>query len=87
MNRSEILKVADTLINGERASVYGDARKNHEQIAKMWSALLGTEVSTEQVFMCLIAMKLSRLTSTPNHEDSWVDICGYAALAGEDEEV
>jgi len=26
------------------------------------------------------------LIETPDHEDSWIDICGYAALGGENDE-
>jgi len=38
------------------------------------------------VYACMIAVKLSRLIETPDHEDSWIDICGYAALGGENDE-
>jgi hypothetical protein len=27
---------------------------------------------------------MSRLMNTPDHEDSWVDICGYGALGAEE---
>ena len=84
MKREEILSKAESLVNGPRAKEYGDAHENHARIAKMWSVLLDTEVSVEQVYQCMIAVKLARLTVTPEHEDSWIDICGYAALGGED---
>lgn len=84
MNRKEILNKAESLVNGPRAKEYGDAHENHARIAKMWSVLLDTEVSVEQVYQCMIAVKLARLTVTPEHEDSWVDIAGYAALGGEE---
>ncbi len=84
MKRDEILSKAESLGNGTRAKGYGDAHENHARIAKMWSALLDTEVSVEQVYQCMIAVKLARLAVTPEHEDSWVDICGYGALGGED---
>ena len=83
MKRAEILEKAEEMINGPRAKDYGDAYKNHERIAKMWSVLLGKEVTVAQVYQCMIAVKLSRLIETPDHEDSYVDICGYGALAGE----
>ena len=84
MNRAEVLSKAESLVNGPRAKEYGDAHENHARIAKMWSVLLDTEVSVEQVYQCMIAVKLARLTVTPEHEDSWVDIAGYAALGGEE---
>jgi len=83
MKREEILRVAENLINGKRAKDYGDAYTNHDRIAKMWTVLLGHDVTVEQVYMCMIATKLSRLIETPTHEDSAIDICGYGALLGE----
>ena len=83
MNRKEILKEAQKLISGRRAKDYGDAYENHERIAKMWSVLLDTDVSVSQVYQCMVAVKLARLIVTPDHEDSWLDICGYGALGGE----
>jgi len=50
----------------------------------MWSVLLNTEVTAHQVYQCMVAVKLARLMVTPRHEDSWVDICGYGALGGEE---
>tara|TARA_R100000234_G_scaffold15301_2_gene8368 strand:- start:10448 stop:10717 length:270 start_codon:yes stop_codon:yes gene_type:complete len=83
MKRDEILQEAERMINGPRAKDYGDAYLNHERIAKMWKVLLGHDVTVEQVYMCMIAVKLSRLIETPTHEDSAIDICGYGALLGE----
>ena len=83
MKREEILKEAESLVNGPRAKDYGDAHENHKRIAKMWSVLLERDVTVAQVYQCMIAVKLSRLIETPGHEDSWLDICGYSALGGE----
>ena len=83
MNRKDILEKAEKMINGPRAKDYGDAHENHERIAKMWSVLLEREVTVAQAYQCMIAVKLSRLIETPDHEDSWLDICGYGALGGE----
>ena len=86
MKRDQILDKAKTLISGERAKDYGDAYLNHKRIAELWSPILDKDITVEQVYACMIAVKLSRLIETPNHEDSWIDICGYAALAGEKNE-
>ena len=83
MNRDDILETAQNLVRGDRAKDYGDAFENHERIAEMWSAILGIDVKAEEVALCMIAVKMSRLCQTPQHEDSWVDIAGYAALGGE----
>ena len=83
MNRSEFLLTAEEYINGDRAKDYGDVKVNHQQIADIWTVILGTKVTADQVLKCMIGVKLSRLNKTPDHEDSIVDICAYAALLGE----
>ena len=84
MNRKEILRKAESLVNGPRAKQYGDAHENHARIAQMWSVLLDKPVTIQQVYQCMVAVKLARLIVTPDHEDSWLDICGYGALGAEE---
>lgn len=86
MKREQILDKAKVLISGERAKDYGDAYLNHKRIADLWSPILDKDITVEQVYACMIAVKISRLIETPDHEDSWIDICGYAALGGEKNE-
>jgi hypothetical protein len=83
MNRDEILTTAEQLINGPRAKDYGDAAENFQRIADLWRPVLGADVTPEQVALCLAQLKIARLISSPAHEDSWVDACGYLALGGE----
>ena len=67
----------------ERSAQYGDAADNMAAIAARWSATLGREVTPAQVVLCLLDLKLARLAHDPTHEDSAVDVCGYAALLHE----
>jgi hypothetical protein len=67
----------------ERGNLYGDAASSMAVIARRWSATLGTEITAAQVVLCLLDLKLARLAHDPTHEDSVVDICGYAALLHE----
>ena len=83
MKRDKILDKAGKLIAKDRAKIYGDALASHKRIAKLWSVILEKEVTVSQAYQCMIAVKLSRLIETPDHEDSWLDICGYGALGGE----
>ena len=82
-DREYFLNQAEKLINGPRAKEYGPAKFNHERIAKIWSVILAREVTAEEVIACMIGVKLARLAETLDHDDSWVDIIGYAALGGE----
>ena len=67
----------------ERSTQYGDAATNMAAIAARWSATLGHEISPAQVVLCLLDLKWARLAHDPTHEDSAVDVCGYAALLRE----
>ena len=75
-----LLVEAQRIINGARKTDYGDARENHEKIAEFWSAILGHEVTAEQVVLCMIGVKMARLCHSPEHRDSWVDIAGYVGV-------
>lgn len=68
---------------GGRREDYGDALDSFEDIATMWSVVLKTPVSAEQVALCQVLLKMGRLVNKPDHVDSWVDIIGYAALGGD----
>lgn len=82
MDKVEALQAAMAAV-AERGENYGDVRQNHQRIAQMWSVVFGQEVTPEQVVMAMTCMKIARLIETPDHEDSWVDICGYGACGAE----
>jgi hypothetical protein len=67
----------------ERSTQYGDASGNMAAIAARWSATLGHKITPAQVVLCLLDLKLARLARDPAHEDSAIDVCGYAALLTE----
>lgn len=83
MNRTETLKKADMLVNGDRSKEYGPPKENFSRIAKMWSVILKQDISLTQVTLCLIALKMTRLIQSGAHQDSFIDICGYAACGNE----
>ena len=79
MDKVELLqKTADVV--KQRGESYGSMLDNHTRIAKLWSVLLDTDVTPEQVALCMIAVKQARLMETPNHTDSVQDILGYALV-------
>ncbi len=80
---SDILDATKATITGPRAAEYGPPDENFGRIAAMWSVILGQEVTAEQVALCMVQVKITRLIQTANHPDSWLDIAGYAALGGQ----
>ncbi|AER48245.1 hypothetical protein BLUE7_60 [Mycobacterium phage Blue7] len=75
-----ILTTAETIINGQRAKDYGDARENHERIAKLWGAYTGKEFLPEDVAVMMILLKIARFMENGYHEDTVTDIAGYAGV-------
>lgn len=82
--RTQILEEASRLINGDRQSDYGPPSENFNRVALGWELILGTEVSAEQVALCMAWLKIARLTGGGNpSDDSYIDGAGYLALAAE----
>ncbi|MCZ8323077.1 MAG: DUF6378 domain-containing protein [Novosphingobium sp.] len=67
----------------ERRDDYGDPAEQFRAIADRWTITLGMPVTPAQVALCMIDLKLTRLTYDPGHIDSMVDVIGYAALLRE----
>ncbi len=86
MNRDQCLEQAQQLINGDRKSDYGDAYLNHQRIADLWTIYLSRsaaiELSPTDVAVMMMLLKIARVMNQ-HKDDSYVDICGYAALAAE----
>ena len=82
MNGEMMLKHAASVF-ADRSQQYGEPRMFFESLAKRWSLTLGRPVTPAQVVRCLIDLKLERLANEPKHQDSIVDIAGYAAVLQE----
>jgi hypothetical protein len=63
-----------------RGSDYGSAATNHRRISELWSGYLDTYISPEQAAMCMLLVKVSRLSENSQHADSLDDIVGYACV-------
>ena len=72
-----VLMEAEGLINGDRMKVYHHPMEDFSRTALIWSAIFGHEVTAEQVALCMVGVKISRLIATPGHRDSIVDGSGY----------
>lgn len=75
-----ILDEASKLVNGDRASDYGDMVENWTRIAKMMSAYLGVEITARNAADLMSIVKLSR-SANKAKRDNYVDLAGYAHVA------
>lgn len=83
MTRFDILDTAGEIVGGHRVTDYGEPEDNFGVIARLWSAYLGIDISDVDVSMLMVLFKAGRIKSGTATEDSFVDICGYAACGGE----
>ena len=67
----------------ERSKIYGEPGNAMAAIAARWSLTLGHPVTSAEVVLCMIDLKLTRLARDPRHQDSILDIAGYAAVLHE----
>jgi len=85
-----ILSTARNLVTSDRASDYGPMKHNMDTIAKFWNVYLHCRpsgrsdiIDGEDVAMMLALMKVARICGGPFKDDSYIDLAGYAAVAGQ----
>lgn len=94
MNRPEILDNAKKCVCGQREQDYGKPEDNFATIGLLWGVYLRAahpklqkvfapnEVTPKDVAMMMALLKVAR-AATGDTPDTFVDLAGYAACAGE----
>lgn len=83
MGRAAILDAAKRAVMVDRAATHGAAERSLGDLAVLWSVRLGQRITPEQAAIMMVDLKTVRAWRNPGHADNYVDIAGYAALAGE----
>ena len=71
-----ILEEASNLVDGDRGEDYGHPIHDFARTAQIWEAILGCDVTPEQVALCMVGVKISRQCNKPKR-DNLVDGAGY----------
>lgn len=94
MKRAEILEAARVCVCGERERDYGTPENNFETIGLLWGVYLRAahpelakvmavnHITAKDVAAMMGLLKVARI-ATGSSPDSFVDLAGYAACAGE----
>ena len=94
MTRPEILEAARVCVRGEREHDYGTPEDNFTTIGLLWGVYLNAAhpeymkafpfngITAKDVATMMALLKVARI-ATGSSPDSFVDIAGYAACAGE----
>ena len=83
MIREDILDKAKECVCGRREQDYGTPESNFAAIADLWTAYCGHEFTPIDVAMMMALLKIARIKKGGGSGDSYVDLAGYAACAGE----
>lgn len=89
MKAKEICFAAANLVGGDRESQHGPKEINHENIAKLWQAFLeirqdpAAPLRPLDAALMLALLKIARTQLGSHNIDDYVDLAGYAAVAGE----
>ena len=75
-----VMAEAHRLVYGDRQDDYGPGHVEMEMVGRMWSVILGVEVTGYQAALCMSALKIVR-ASNAYKRDNLVDGCGYLGLA------
>ena len=79
-----ILNNTAEMVDGVKAKEYGEPEESFGTIATMWSTYLGYPVDKHDVACMMVLLKVARSMGGRRKLDNYVDMCGYAALAGSD---
>lgn len=69
--------LARDIVYGRGEKQYGHPYDDFGRTARLWSVILGVDVTREQVAMCQMMVKVSREMNMPQ-QDNRVDMIGYA---------
>lgn len=87
--RETILEEAKMCICHDRQNQYGSPEDSFAAIANYWSIyLLNSKkivgaITTKDVALMMVLLKIARAEGHAHHADNYVDMAGYAALAAE----
>ena len=89
MNTTDILEKTKKLVSKDREEKHGNKVRNHENIARLWSAYFQNKykinilVLPEDVANLMTLLKIARTQAGKHNLDDYIDACGYSAIAGE----
>lgn len=81
--RVECLQEAAMLTAGDRQDTYGPPVENMHRVARIFNAITGYNLTAREAAYFLVALKLARQQTSPEHRDSYVDCAAYVGIAFE----
>jgi hypothetical protein len=90
MNAEEILRTAHDLVSNDRKAAYGDALDGMVRLAialNAWLHMSGNPtkrpLTAKDAAMLHVMSKIARSQTGPHRGDNYIDLAGWASIAGE----
>lgn len=80
--KTDILEEANEAV-AAREFTHGECVENNKNIADLWTAYLGMNITADEVAIMMVLLKIGRTKSRKAVKDHFVDMAGYAAIAGD----
>lgn len=74
---------AAKMVTHDRQEQHGDPAVNLRNIGDLWTMYLDTPINSKDVAIMMVLLKVARTQSGEHNPDDYVDMCGYAAIAGQ----
>ena len=89
MKAQNICEKAASLVSGDREQTHGDKTQNHSNIAVLFNAYMAirpdpaARLSALDAAHMMALLKIARTQSGSFNADDYIDLAGYAGVAGE----
>ena len=91
MTREQVLDEAKKCVMQDRNATHGNPEDNFATIAAYWTTYLTANallrdngrLDGSDIAAMMVCVKLARLATSPERDDHWVDMAGYAACGCE----
>lgn len=89
MNRANIIDITKQTICNDRQDKHGNPEDSHAAIADLWSMYLShkfgvdLDLHGDDAAVMMVLLKIGRAAIGKPNLDTFVDMAGYAAIAGE----
>ena len=80
--KEKILEIATEAV-ADREFTHGECVENNKNIADLWTAYSGMPITADEVAIMMVLLKIGRTKSRKAVKDHFVDMAGYAAIAGD----
>lgn len=83
MRAPDLLEQAQFALKDRAATRDQDSERSMALTVRIFEAMTGVRLTELQGWQYMLALKLARAARGQCHVDDWIDLAGYAALAGE----